>query len=154
MLDGDEIRAGLSCDLGFSDDDRDENVRRIGQVALLLARQRIYPIVACISPHRASRLAAHRAHELAGVGFAEIHLDVSFEECAQRDPKGLYASGVLTRSADDYEPPMSCDKALTLQLTDLSVPLSAIVGSILQWSFPGRVELAEVGRSSTSRPIA
>ncbi len=88
VLDGDNIRHGLSADLGFSHQDRTENIRRVGEVSGLLARAGIIAISAFISPYRADRNEARRA---VGRGFHEIYLDASLKVCESRDPKGLYA---------------------------------------------------------------
>ncbi len=88
LLDGDEFRASLSSDLGFSKEDRDINVRRIGFVARLLSRNGIVAIVAAISPYRAIRDEVRRQHE---APFVEIFVDCSLDELIRRDTKGLYA---------------------------------------------------------------
>jgi len=87
VLDGDNIRHGLSADLGFSHEDRTENIRRVGEVSGLLAHAGIIAISAFISPYRSDRAEARRA---AGEDFHEIFLDASVEVCEARDPKGLY----------------------------------------------------------------
>lgn len=88
VLDGDNIRHGLGADLGFSPDDRAENIRRVGEVAALFADSGIITITAFISPYRQDRVQARRA---AGSGFHEIYLQASLAVCERRDPKGLYA---------------------------------------------------------------
>ena len=87
VLDGDNIRHGLSADLGFSPTDRGENIRRIGEVAALFADAGYIVIPAFISPYRHDREAARQA---GGESFHEIHLTASLEVCEGRDPKGLY----------------------------------------------------------------
>ncbi|MBU6241615.1 MAG: adenylyl-sulfate kinase [Acidobacteria bacterium] len=99
VLDGDNLRHGLNSDLGFSDDDRAENVRRFGEVALTLADAGLVVLAPVISPFAAGRNAVRRRHHDAGVPFAEVFVATPVEECADRDPKGLYAkqkSGELT----------------------------------------------------------
>jgi len=87
-LDGDNVRHGLNADLGFSPEDRAENIRRIGEVTALFADAGVIVIAAFISPYRADR---DRARAAAPEGsFFEIHLDVPLEVCEARDPKGLY----------------------------------------------------------------
>ena len=89
MLDGDNVRHGLNRDLGFTDEDRVENIRRVAEVAKLMADAGLIVIVSFISPFRAER---RMARELMGQGeFVEVFVDTPFEECAKRDPKGLYA---------------------------------------------------------------
>ncbi|MHB1444352.1 MAG: adenylyl-sulfate kinase [Acidimicrobiales bacterium] len=91
MLDGDNLRHGLNAGLGFSDEDRDENVRRVGEVALLMADAGTVTLVCLISPFRAGRDRARAAHAAAGVPFYEVWVNTPIEVCRQRDPKGLYA---------------------------------------------------------------
>lgn len=86
-LDGDNLRHGLNADLGFSHEDRTENIRRIGETAALFAGAGMIVITAFISPYRADR---RRAREAAGRDFHEIYLGASLEVCEKRDPKGLY----------------------------------------------------------------
>jgi adenylyl-sulfate kinase len=107
LLDGDEVREHLSKGLGFSKEDRDTNIRRIGFVASLLARNEVIAITAAISPYRSVR------DEVRGwiEHFVEIHVATPLEECESRDVKGLYAkarSGEIpefTGVSDPYEPP-------------------------------------------------
>lgn len=89
VLDGDRIRYGLNCDLGFSEVDRVENMRRVSEVAKLLVDAGLIVIVALISPYRADRAAARDRFESGE--FLEIFVDAPLEECERRDPKGLYA---------------------------------------------------------------
>jgi adenylyl-sulfate kinase len=111
LLDGDNLRLGLNADLGFSADDRAENVRRVGEVAALLADAGVVALVPLISPYRAGRAAARAMHSTRGLPFVEVWLDTPIELCEQRDPKGLYAkarAGELTGFTgvdDPYEPP-------------------------------------------------
>jgi adenylylsulfate kinase len=88
ILDGDNLRAGLNSNLGFSDEDRAENVRRVAETAKLLASQGIITLVSVITPRRAMRA---RAAEIVGGDFVEVYVKAAFDTCAQRDPKGLYA---------------------------------------------------------------
>ena len=111
VLDGDNVRHGLNGDLGFSDEDRTENVRRVGEVARLLADAGVVAVVPVISPFRAGRDAARAAHEAAGIRFVEVFVDTPLATCEARDPKGLYARarrGELTGMTgidSPYEPP-------------------------------------------------
>ena len=88
ILDGDNFRNGLNSDLGFSDEDREENVRRVSEVAKMFASQGIIVIVSVITPKQALR---DQARKIIGPIFREIFIKASYETCAQRDPKGLYA---------------------------------------------------------------
>jgi len=90
LLDGDNLRHGLNGDLGFSAEARDENVRRVSEVARLFADAGVVALVPLISPYRAGRERARAAHELAGLPFVEVFVDTPIEECERRDPKGLY----------------------------------------------------------------
>ena len=109
VLDGDKIRQGLNRDLGFSEDDRVENMRRAMEVARLFVDAGLVVIVAFISPYRAER--NHARSRFEPDEFVEIHIDAPLEECERRDPKGLYAQarrGELvnfTGIDSDYEPP-------------------------------------------------
>jgi bifunctional enzyme CysN/CysC len=91
LLDGDNIRQGLSDDLGFAPGDRAENVRRVGQVARLFADAGVVAVVSLVSPLRSDREVPRQLHSAAELPFIEVHVDTSVEECAKRDPKGLYA---------------------------------------------------------------
>ena len=116
VLDGDNVRHGLNSDLGFSAEDRCENIRRIGQVAALLADAGLITMTAFISPYRAGRRGARGA-----VGedrFVEVFLDAPLDLCEQRDPKGLYKKARSGEIADftgldaPYEAPESADLVL------------------------------------------
>ena len=108
LLDGDTLRAGLNGDLGFSPEDRSENIRRIAEVATHLARNGHIAIVAAVSPARDDRAAARR---IADTAFREIYVATPAEVCEERDPKGHYAkarAGALkgfTGIGNDYQPP-------------------------------------------------
>ena len=91
VLDADNVRHGLNADLGFSDNDRRENVRRMGHVAQLFAEAGAVTIVPIISPFRASREAVRASHHVAKIPFVEVFIDTPLVVCAERDPKGLYA---------------------------------------------------------------
>ncbi len=90
VLDGDNIRHGLNKNLGFSAEDREENIRRIGEVAKLFADTGVITLTSFISPYRKDRDQVRKIHEEAGMTFVEVFVDVPLEECENRDPKGLY----------------------------------------------------------------
>ncbi len=119
LLDGDNLRHGLNGDLGFSAADRDENVRRVAEVARLFADAGVVALVPLISPYREARRRARALHEAAEVPFLEVFLDTPLEVCEERDPKGLYAkarTGELTGMTgidDPYEAPESPDLIIT-----------------------------------------
>ena len=132
-LDGDNLRHGLNADLGFSPADRDENVRRAGEVAAILAEAGVVAIVPLISPYRAARDRARAVHEARGVPFFEVFVDTPIEVCEERDPKGLYTTaraGELpgfTGIDDPYEAPVSPDLVLTPDLGDPSVQAGIVL---------------------------
>ena len=117
-LDGDNLRHGLNRDLGFSADDRAENVRRVGEVARLFADAGVVALVPLISPARAGRDHARALHDAAGLQFVEVFVDTPIEVCEQRDPKGLYQkarAGELTGFTgidDPYEAPLAPELVL------------------------------------------
>ena len=90
VLDGDNIRYGLNANLGFSPDDRLENIRRVGEVARLMADAGIVTVSAFISPYRADRRRAREIAREGGCEFVEVHVNASLEVCERRDPKSLY----------------------------------------------------------------
>ena len=112
LLDGDNLRHGLNGDLGFSADDRSENIRRVGEVARLFADAGVIALVPVISPYRADRAQARAAHRDAGLPFFEVFVDTPIELCETRDPKGLYAKARageikgFTGIDDPYEAPL------------------------------------------------
>jgi bifunctional enzyme CysN/CysC len=122
LLDGDTLRAGLNGDLGFSAEDRSENIRRLAEVATHLARNGHIAIVAAVSPARDDRAAARRIAEDA---FREVYVATPAEVCESRDPKGHYAkarAGTLqgfTGIGNDYQPP--AESELTLDTSSRSV---------------------------------
>lgn len=110
VLDGDNIRMGLNKNLGFSAEDRAENIRRIGEVAKLFSDAGIFVLTAFISPYRVDR---DRAREILPAGeFVEVFVDTSLETCEKRDPKGLYKKARageikgFTGIDDPYEEPL------------------------------------------------
>jgi adenylylsulfate kinase len=90
ILDGDNIRHGLNAKLGFSREDREENIRRVAEVATLIADIGVVAIAAFISPYREDRRRAREIAQAAGKEFIEVYLDAPVEVCEQRDVKGLY----------------------------------------------------------------
>ena len=108
ILDGDNLRTGINANLGFSDEDRTENVRRVAETAKLLAGQGIIVFVSVITPLRKHRA---MAKEIIGPDFHEIYVKADFATCAERDPKGLYAKaqqgkiGQFTGKDSGFEEP-------------------------------------------------
>ena len=115
VLDGDVVRTHLSRGLGFSREDRDENVRRVGFVAAKIVRHGGLVVCALVSPYRATRAEVRQMVDAAGGGgsFVEIHVDTPLEEVIARDVKGLYAASQrgevkqMTGLSDPYEPPQA-----------------------------------------------
>jgi adenylylsulfate kinase len=120
-LDGDNIRHGLNNNLGFSAEDRAENIRRIGEVAKLFADAGVVALTSFISPYRADRNKARKLHEDAKLRFFEIYVDTPIELCEQRDPKGLYKKARagqikgFTGIDDPYEAPEKPELVLETQ---------------------------------------
>jgi bifunctional enzyme CysN/CysC len=118
VLDGDNLRYGLNRDLGFSADDRRENVRRTAEVAMLLADAGVVVLVALVSPYREDRDAARAIHERSGLPFVEVFVDTPLELAEERDPKGLYAKARAGEIPDftgisaPYEAPLHPDLLL------------------------------------------
>jgi adenylylsulfate kinase len=115
LLDGDEVREFLSQGLGFSRQDRDTNVLRIGWVAATLARHGVLVLASVISPFAGTRDQVRALHERKGAGFLEVHVATPVQVCSERDVKGLYAKQArgelsgLTGVDAPYEPPTAPD---------------------------------------------
>ncbi len=115
VLDGDDLRGGLSRDLGFSNEDRDEQVRRAGEIAIVMANQGFIVVVALVSPRRIARELVRSRHEEADVVFHEVYLSTPIEVCEARDPKALYRAArsgtnpLMTGVGDPYEPPLNAE---------------------------------------------
>ena len=115
LLDGDNVRHGLNADLGFGAADRAENVRRLGEVARLMADAGLVVLVPAISPNVVDPDRVRAAPPHAGLAFIEVFVDTPLDVCEQRDPKGLYRearAGRLTGFTgidDPYEPPVAPD---------------------------------------------
>src|SRR5436305_3193532 len=121
VLDGDNIRHGLNKNLGFSAADREENIRRIGEVAKLFADCGVIAMTSFISPYRKDRDLVRELHARGNLPFIEIHMATPIETCEQRDPKGLYKKARagevkgFTGIDDPYEAPARPE--LTLDAT-------------------------------------
>ena len=132
ILDGDEARALISADLGFSREDRDTNVQRIGAIAHLLARNGVLVLVPVIAPYAHSRKAVRARHDADDTAYLEVHVATPVEVCATRDVKGLYAKQAagelsgLTGVDDPYEPPESPDLRLEAHLQTVSESVAAL----------------------------
>lgn len=110
-LDGDNVRLGINKNLGFSAEDRHENIRRIGEISKLFCDTGIITLSSFISPYRFDRDVVRKLHEAAGMDFIEIYVDCSLAEAERRDPKGLYKKARageikgFTGIDDPYEAP-------------------------------------------------
>ena len=133
ILDGDEVRTNLSKGLGFSKEDRDTNIRRIGYVARLLARNGVAVITAAISPYAAIRDEVRASIAAEPAEFVEIHVDCSIEELTRRDVKGLYEKALsgeiknFTGISDPYEAPASPEVRANSEKQSEQESLGAIV---------------------------
>lgn len=135
-LDGDNVRLGINKNLGFSAEDRSENIRRVGEISKLFVDTGVIALSSFISPYSADRNLVRRLHESAGMEFIEVYVDCSLEEAERRDPKGLYKKARagevrgFTGIDDPYEAPenpevhlrsdhMSVEQELGLVLAEL-----------------------------------
>lgn len=134
LLDGDNIRHGLNSDLGFTKEDREENIRRIGEVAKLFADSGTVTGVAFISPYRADRKRARDIVESSGLDFLEVYVNCPLEVCEKRDPKGLYKkvrTGEIknfTGLDAPYEEPLECE----LVLMSSEAPPSDLAAKVIE----------------------
>jgi adenylyl-sulfate kinase len=132
-LDGDNVRHGLNADLGFSAEDRTENVRRVGEVARLMADAGIVALAPLISPYEADRESLRKAHETADIPFLLVHVNTPLDVCAERDPKGLYEMAQRGEIADftgitaPYEVPTTPDLRLDASVVSLEDAVTAIL---------------------------
>ena len=132
ILDGDNFRDGLNSDLGFNDDDRRENVRRVAEVAKMFADQGVIVIVSVITPKRVLR---ESARGIIGDRFREIFIKASYETCAARDPKGLYAKVAageikqFTGKDSGFEEPQNADLIIDTERVSAERATVEIIGS-------------------------
>ena len=137
LLDGDNVRHGLNKDLGFSDEDRIENIRRIGETAKLFADAGLIVLTAFISPFRSDR---KLVRSLVGKGeFIEIFVDTPLEVCEKRDPKGLYAKArrgeikLFTGIDSPYESPLEPEITLHTDREDVEACAEKIIRYLMDW---------------------
>jgi adenylylsulfate kinase len=129
LLDGDDVRENLSAGLGFSKADRDTNIRRIGWVAALLARNGVVAVTAAISPYRSVRDEVRATIDR----FVEVYVDTPIEVCEQRDVKGLYEKArageipEFTGVSDPYEPPLAPEVRVVTHDRDSSASAAAVI---------------------------
>jgi len=134
VLDGDEVRQNLSRGLGFSREDRDINIRRIGYVAKLLTRNGVAVITAAISPYRAIR---DEVRESIGA-FLEVYVKASLDECIRRDTKGLYARALagelpqFTGVSDPYEETLSPELVIDTEREEVAESATRVIDRLLE----------------------
>lgn len=132
-LDGDNVRHGLNKNLGFSPEDRTENIRRIGEVSKLFADAGIITLTSFISPYIADRNAAREVCEKDGLHFCEVFVDVTLEEAENRDPKGLYKKARageikgFTGIDAPYEAPEKPEIHLKTHLMDMDEEVKTLI---------------------------
>lgn len=137
VLDGDEVRTHLSAGLGFSREDRDTNVTRIGYVAQLLARNGVVVLAAVISPYAHTRARVRELHDANGATFLEVHVAAPVDVCRERDVKGLYAKQAagelrgLTGVDDVYEVPAAPDLVLATHAEGLTTSADRVVSALV-----------------------
>ena len=134
-LDGDNLRHGLCRDLGFSKDDRETNVGRVGEMARLFADAGTVALVALVSPYTDCREKVRELHHRDGLRFLEVFVNTPSEECVRRDPKGLYArahngslSGMTGVDAP-YEAPRAPEVELTPEM-DVDAATTAVLAAL------------------------
>jgi adenylyl-sulfate kinase len=134
VLDGDDVRFGLNADLGFSPEDRAENIRRVGHVARLMADAGLVVLACFVSPYRADRDGVRAVH--AGVPFVEVFVDTPLAVCEQRDVKGLYARARageipdLSGVGSPFEPPDHPDLRLDTTALDVAACAAEVVDAL------------------------
>jgi adenylylsulfate kinase len=140
VLDGDEIRTHLSKGLGFSKEDRDTNIRRIGYVARLLSRNDVIAISAAISPYRDVRDELRSQHER----FFEVYMHCTIEKLSERDVKGLYKKALageiknFTGISDPYEPPVNPDLVLDSATETVEQSLGKLISRLEEVGYINR----------------
>ncbi len=143
VLDSDNVRPGLSKDLGFSAADREENARRIAELAKLFADSGLVVVASSISPYAKDRALARELHAAAGLGFVEVFVDARLETCEARDSRGLYARARggeiagFTGVDSPYEPPRSPDLVVDTEALSPTQAASRIVDHLARAGFLG-----------------
>ena len=137
VLDGDEVRTNLSKGLGFSKEDRDTNIRRIGWVCHLLTRNDVVAVSAAISPYKAIR---DENRKLIG-RFVEVYCECDLDTLKDRDPKGLYEKALngeiknFTGVSDPYEPPEKAEVVVNTASEDIDASVNKIIATLEQLSY-------------------
>jgi adenylylsulfate kinase len=150
-LDGDNVRLGINKNLGFSEVDRQENIRRIGEIAKLFGDAGTISLSSFISPYKADRDRVRALHEAADLDFVEVFVDCSLEVAEQRDPKGLYKKARageiknFTGIDDPYEPPVRPEIHLRTDQMTLEEEVEIIVDYLI------KNEIVRIGLSTDAR---
>jgi len=140
-LDGDNVRLGINKNLGFSEEDRKENIRRIGEIAKLFGDAGVISLSSFISPYTADRDEVRHLHEQAGLEFIEVHVDCSLAVAEERDPKGLYKKARageiknFTGIDDPYEAPKGPEIHLHTDQTTLEEEVQIILDHLTENGF-------------------
>jgi len=135
-LDGDNVRHGLNANLGFSGDDRAENIRRVGEVAKLFCDAGVITISSFISPYREDRARVRSIHEDSGLVFLEVFINTPIEVCESRDPKGLYKkarAGEITGFTgidDPYEAPGDPEVEIRTDETGIDEAAATLIAAL------------------------
>jgi adenylylsulfate kinase len=136
VLDGDEVRANIGPELGFTKEDRQENVRRIGWLAQLLARNGVTVLVPVIAPYAQARAGVRERHAAQGTPYFEVHVATPVGVCAARDVKGLYAKQArgeisgLTGVDDPYETPVDPEFRLDTHEQPIAASVAALSAAL------------------------
>lgn len=155
VLDGDNVRHGLNADLGFSPEDRQENIRRIGEVAKLLTEAGVVNFSAFISPYREDR---DRARALQPDGFIECHVDCDLAVCESRDPKGIYRkarAGLIkdfTGVSAPYEDPERPEVYLNTTTMTIEACVETLIAALIDRGVIGRTVASRFERRFAVRP--
>jgi adenylyl-sulfate kinase len=156
VLDGDEVRTNLSKGLGFSKEDRDTNIRRIGYVCRLLSRNGVGTVSAAISPYSAVRDEVRSAVEQDGAAFIEVFVKCPIAVLAERDVKGLYKKALagelkgFTGVSDPYEEPLAPDVVVETDRESVEFSISKI---LLELEQRGLIPEADLSRPRRMRPV-
>ena len=135
-LDGDNVRHGLCSNLGFSAEDRAENIRRIGEVCKLFTDAGLFTLASFVSPYAADRHRVRRMHDAAALGFIEVYVKVPLEVAEQRDPKGLYRKARagqikgFTGIDDPYEEPVNPEMVIDTSQVSVEAAVERIIAEL------------------------
>lgn len=143
-LDGDNVRLGINKNLGFSEEDRKENIRRIGEVAKLFGDAGVIALSSFISPYKGDRDEVRALHEAADLKFVEVFVDCSLKVAEQRDPKGLYKKARageiknFTGIDDPYEPPAKPEIRLQTEEMTVEQEVKCVIDFLVDHGIIGR----------------